>query len=256
MTMIPPQSAAARRARNTPSATVVSRRTRSGGFAAVLGGSGIVSAAYVLGVRTAAGRAGDVAAVRTAEHASWTVRDGAHALLVYASVPAALATTAVIVLWCLRAGRRHDAIRTVVLVAGAEALTELVKLVLPRPGGENTLPSGHVTLVAAVAVAAVLAAAPQHRHLVGWFGSATVALVAVATWVTGWHRPSDVAAALGVVAVCWGLGTLYTASRHHGRARTRQEVPRRRPRTAPSPDRDQIDVRGGVKATSPRAGSP
>jgi hypothetical protein len=58
--------------------------------------------------------------------------------------------------------------------------------------------------VAAVALVVVLAIQPARRRLAGGVGAAVVLLAAVGTFVIGWHRPSDVVAALGVVAVSWG----------------------------------------------------
>lgn len=104
--------------------------------------------------------------------------------------------------------RRVDLlVRGAVLVAGANATTQLLKhAVIDRPGyvgfGPNALPSGHVTLVASVVVAAAIALPLALRPLVVSAGIAWTAAVAIGTIVAGWHRPSDLVAAL-LVCVGW-----------------------------------------------------
>lgn len=89
-------------------------------------------------------------------------------------------------------------------VVGSELCTQLLKAVLPRPGaaGPNTLPSGHVTIVAAFVLASVAVA--RRRRGVAALGALVVAGVAAGTLMIGWHRPAGTVAALGVVTVCWG----------------------------------------------------
>jgi membrane-associated phospholipid phosphatase len=183
-----------------------SRRRRA--WWAVAGGTVVLVVAYLVGVVTAAGRHGDGHVARLAERAGREVRAPVHALLEWAAIPVGVVVTAVVVVAALRAGRRPDAVRAAALVVGAEVLTQVVKALLPRPGGMNTLPSGHVTFVAAVAVVVAMAAPAARRRLVAVTGAVVVLLAALGTWVIGWHRPSDVVAAVGVVAVCWGAAEL------------------------------------------------
>lgn len=103
-------------------------------------------------------------------------------------------------------------IRGAVLVAGANATTQLLKrVVIDRPDyvaqygpsvgyGPNALPSGHVTLVASVVIAAVIVLPRAAGPLVALVGGVWIALVGSATVITGWHRPSDIVAALAVCA--------------------------------------------------------
>ncbi|GAB2923339.1 hypothetical protein GCM10027047_20600 [Rhodococcus aerolatus] len=118
-----------------------------------------------------------------------------------AEVAGVLAVLAVVVL--RRGVPRAGSVAAGVLL-GADLTTQLLKATLARPdlglGTSGSLPSGHVTFVAALAVAGVLVAAPRWRVVVGALGAVAVALTAVAVLVQQWHRPSDVVAALLVVA--------------------------------------------------------
>lgn len=102
------------------------------------------------------------------------------------------------------------AVAAVVLVAGANVTTQLLKKVLlERPalglGDVNSLPSGHTTVAATLAVALVLVLPPAARTTAAVLGAAYTAATGVSTLVAGWHRPSDVAAALLVVAAWTGV---------------------------------------------------
>ena len=107
--------------------------------------------------------------------------------------------------WALAAG-------AVVLVGGAIATTEVIKhQVLSRPdfgyGVSNSLPSGHTTVVASLALAALLVVPARGRWLVGLAAAVGIATTGVGTVVAGWHRPSDVVAALAVT-LGWGAVVL------------------------------------------------
>jgi membrane-associated phospholipid phosphatase len=100
------------------------------------------------------------------------------------------------------------AIGAVLLVAGANVTTQVVKQMLVRPdlgvdparaAVGNTLPSGHTTVAASVAVALVLVLPARLRGVAGLLGAMATAGVAVGTLSAGWHRPSDAVAALLVV---------------------------------------------------------
>jgi membrane-associated phospholipid phosphatase len=112
--------------------------------------------------------------------------------------------------------RRWDLlVRGVVLVAGANATTQVLKhSVIERPGyagfGPNALPSGHVTLVTSLVFVAFIVASAQWRPLIAVVGCGWIAAIAVATVVSGWHRPSDTVAAL---LVCVGWAALVSAVR-------------------------------------------
>jgi membrane-associated phospholipid phosphatase len=105
--------------------------------------------------------------------------------------------------------RRLDlAIGVVVLVAGANLTTQLLKTHLTRPNldgfpAPNSFPSGHTTAAASVAFALVLALPHALRGMVALIGAAYVAVIAVATVWAEWHRPSDTVAGL-LVVLAWG----------------------------------------------------
>jgi membrane-associated phospholipid phosphatase len=129
------------------------------------------------------------------------------------------------------ARRRADLlVRGVVLVAGANATTQILKrVVIERPDygigfGPNASPSGHTTLVASVAIAAVLVMPSAVRPVLVFVGAAWSVAVAASTVVSGWHRPSDTVAAL---LVCAGWAALVAAVRTDGSG---MSLRRRRPR--------------------------
>ncbi|MBX3091287.1 MAG: phosphatase PAP2 family protein [Cryobacterium sp.] len=105
--------------------------------------------------------------------------------------------------------RRNFGVLVVGIVAAALAngVTQLVKnFILVRPSlgvpgfSENSLPSGHTTLAASAALVVFLVSGPRIRPLVGVVGAIFTAAVGVSTLANQWHRPSDVVAALLVVA--------------------------------------------------------
>jgi membrane-associated phospholipid phosphatase len=113
------------------------------------------------------------------------------------------------------------------LIAGANLTTQLLKYELVRPdfgidpdraAVGNSLPSGHTTVAASVAVALVLVLPARLRAPAGVLGAVAVAAVGVATLSAGWHRPSDAVAALLVVGAWACLAGLFTvtAQRRHG----------------------------------------
>lgn len=97
-----------------------------------------------------------------------------------------------------------------VVILGSNLTTQVVKdEVFHRPGlvGEwnhdiNTLPSGHVTVMAA-AWAALLFVAPRGwRPVAALAGAAATCAMGLATLGDRWHRPSDVVAAV-LVVLAW-----------------------------------------------------
>ncbi len=108
--------------------------------------------------------------------------------------------------------------------AAANVCTQLLKyLFLGRPqhgvadGLANSLPSGHATVAASAALVVFLVAAPRLRPLVAMLGAIFTIVAGAATLVDQWHRPSDVVAALLVVAF-WGCAAGFVLAR--SRART------------------------------------
>ena len=110
-----------------------------------------------------------------------------------------------------------DAARAVLIVAGANLTTQVLKSLIERPDVDsmvhlsNSLPSGHTTVAASVAAVALLVAPRPARPLVAILGGTYTAATAVATMSLGWHRPSDVIAGIAVVTA-WTLLLLVPSS--------------------------------------------
>jgi membrane-associated phospholipid phosphatase len=135
---------------------------------------------------------------------------------VLSAVTVALLVVATIVIGfiALIRGRVVLAVVATLLVVGANLTTQLLKAVTDRPdygvdlaraAAGNSLPSGHTTLAASVAVALVLVLPARLRGAAGLLGAGYAALAGVATLSAGWHRPSDAVAALLVVGA-WAAG--------------------------------------------------
>ena len=114
----------------------------------------------------------------------------------------------------------------VLLIVGANLSTQVAKAIVARPqlgvdvqraAAGNSLPSGHTTIAASVAVALILVLPPRLRAVAAMAGAVLTTLAGVATLSAGWHRPSDAVAALLVVgawACVAGLFTVTAQSRH------------------------------------------
>lgn len=97
-----------------------------------------------------------------------------------------------------------------VVILGANLTTQVIKDgVFYRVGlvGEwnqdvNTLPSGHVTVVAAAWAALLLVTPRSWRPATALAGAVTTCAMGLATLADRWHRPSDVVAAV-LVVVAW-----------------------------------------------------
>ncbi|PZF94929.1 phosphatase PAP2 family protein [Micromonospora deserti] len=133
------------------------------------------------------------------------------------SVVSLLAATAVIGFIALMRGRIALAVTATLLIVGANVTTQLLKYGLTRPDfgidmerayAGNSLPSGHATVAASVAVALVLVLPRTVRALGAFVGAGYAATAGVATMSAGWHRPSDAAAAFLVVGVWAALAGL------------------------------------------------
>jgi membrane-associated phospholipid phosphatase len=116
--------------------------------------------------------------------------------------------TAVLAFIALIRRRRGLALMVLLLIAGANLTTQLLKDAITRPylgvdieraAAGNSLPSGHTTVAASVAVALVLVLPPRTRVVGAFIATGYAALAGVATLSAGWHRPSDAMAALLVV---------------------------------------------------------
>ncbi|MCX4471293.1 phosphatidylglycerophosphatase B [Micromonospora sp. MW-13] len=128
-----------------------------------------------------------------------------------------LVATAVIGFIALIRRRVALAITATLLIAGANATTQLLKYVLDRPEygidperavAGNSLPSGHTAVAASVALALILVLPRTVRVLGAFVGAGYAAVAGVATLSAGWHRPSDAVAAFLVVGVWAALAGL------------------------------------------------
>jgi membrane-associated phospholipid phosphatase len=126
-------------------------------------------------------------------------------IVVAAVATAGLAGVALVV------GRPLLAAGVVVVIVGANVTTQILKeVVLDRPdlvgsgayAYGNSYPSGHVTLAASLALAALLVAPRRLRSLVALGGAASVSVVGISTLTAGWHRLADALGAI-LVALAW-----------------------------------------------------
>ncbi|MGH1564380.1 phosphatase PAP2 family protein [Mumia sp. DW29H23] len=142
-------------------------------------------------------------------------------VLGYLSIGTMAAAILVLVAMAVLRQRYAAAIGAVVVVAGANITTQVLKhAVLERPDHGygwhvNSLPSGHTTAAISLVVAALLVAPVAVRGLVVLAGSCAVVLTGVSTVVAGWHRPSDVVAALAV-GLFWGAAVVLVLALRRG----------------------------------------
>ncbi|MBO0812885.1 MAG: phosphatase PAP2 family protein [Microlunatus sp.] len=157
---------------------------------------------------TALGQRLDEQALRVLTGSSSVVNDRLIRLLEQVNTGSVAVALAIMIGIALVRGRFRVALAAVVLVAGANVTTQLLKhdlLVRPNLGNgglDNTLPSGHTTVVFSLVLAAVLVAPRALRAVVAFGGAAVGALTGLATVIAGWHRPSDVVAGL-LVTLAW-----------------------------------------------------
>jgi membrane-associated phospholipid phosphatase len=164
----------------------------------------------------------------------------AAALVNLGDLASLLALLAVACFIGLRFGRRREVIAAIVVVAGANLTTQLLKtaleharhraiehgIELPWP---NSFPSGHTTAAASIAVALLFVVPATHRLAAAVAGVALTAAVAFSVIVLSWHYPSDVLGGLLVVGA-WGFAALAWLRARGGRDRAPSTREGRRPR--------------------------
>lgn len=111
------------------------------------------------------------------------------------------------------------------LVAGCSAaLTSGLKAVVVRPDfddagsmAHNSFPSGHAGVAAGLLLGLLLAVPPRARWWIAAPGAAGVSVVGAATMAAGWHRLSDVLAAvlLACAVCCTAAAVLPETGRSH-----------------------------------------
>ena len=140
-------------------------------------------------------------------------------LLGRVSIGAVLAVSVVCVVLAILRGRVRLAVAALVVIAGANITTQLLKeVVLERSQldviAPNSLPSGHTTVVVG-AVGAMLLVSPRAvRPLVVVAGAFAMMLTGASTVVAGWHRPADIVAALAVCLAWTAAGAIMASGSH------------------------------------------
>ena len=172
----------------------------------VVAGSVVVFMAnYLFFVRTTLGQELDDAALVGGEQRPQGVVSEAWELLDVISVVSLAAACIAIGMVALLRRRFALAVAVLAAIGVANVVTQLLKrVVLDRPdligtGDLNSLPSGHATVAATVAVGVVAVSAPRWRSVVALVAWLFPVAVGVAVVIAGWHRPSDSIAAFCVV---------------------------------------------------------
>ena len=108
--------------------------------------------------------------------------------------------------------RPRRALAVVVLLVGANAISQALKVMLQHDRGHDFLgaaqlpaasfPSGHATASMALAFAAVLVAPPAMRAFVALGGAIFALGVSESIMLLAWHYPSDVAGGFLVATAC------------------------------------------------------
>jgi PAP2 superfamily len=184
----------------------------------------LVVAMYVVFVRTRFGQRIDHAALAGRASLPSESVDGADDLLRTVDLASVAILGGGVILVAVMRARFLLATAAAAVIGGANITTQALKALLPRPellSGQpdidvgNTFPSGHATVAASIAVAALLVAPRRFRGAVAVVGVLYAAAVGVATLTAGWHRPSDAIAAVGVV-VGWGALAAWVIVVRHG----------------------------------------
>lgn len=132
-------------------------------------------------------------------------------------LPEMLAMLAIACAVGLMRGQRRRVAAALVVVAGSNLTTQVLKVLFSHPrirailGADQLVwdgfPSGHVTAAMSIAVAFAFVVPPRLRPLVAILGAWLVAGVSWAVLALDVHYPSDVLGAVFVVAA-WGFGVL------------------------------------------------
>ncbi|CAM3963309.1 phosphatase PAP2 family protein [Nocardiopsis rhodophaea] len=201
--------------------------------AAAVGSAAAFAVAYALLVRTGAGQRledgilgeayGRLADPLRGGVAQWSaLLSGLHWLTAPVILVAGLAMVAVVGLAQRQVRRTVVALAMVLAAAGASFL--LKAELLSRPpldpgsvwgGGDNSFPSGHVTLAVVLVLGLLVVAPARLRPVVAGVGALWSGAVAMTVVAQGWHRPSDVIGStlLAFTAFCVAMAVLSPARR-------------------------------------------
>ncbi|WP_152192953.1 phosphatase PAP2 family protein [Georgenia satyanarayanai] len=182
---------------------------RDAALTAVLAAVGVVAMWWVF-VVTSMGQRVESTALEGSRIGRRRLSEGSQTVLDVVSVPFLVVVIVAGVAVAVAQRQWRVALAVPLLVGGANVTTQLLKYqVLPRPdlgvseAVANSLPSGHTTVAGTVAAVAVLVAPPRWRWAATLAGWAYAGGTGLATMVNGWHRASDVAAAM-LVVLLWG----------------------------------------------------
>lgn len=197
--------------------------------------AGAVAAMSRVAVGTASGQRADQLTLSGAQSHQGLTSEVAQIAVGSISTPVVAAVLVLSVLLVLLRCRPRALMPLGVLVVGANLTTQVIKhLVLTRdvlgPGIEvtpNSFPSGHTTVAAAAAITLALASGPG-RPVLAPLGAVWTAASGIGTLVLGWHRPSDVAGAILVVAAWTFLVLAIDGARTRRRAARAGRVPAQR----------------------------
>ncbi len=191
---------------------------------AALGVAVAFTLVYLLAVRTRVGQVLDERAFDGARLGQRSLAPVTLSLL--DSLPIIAVVIAFLVAVIVTAVRRNWSSFLIAMVAAglANLATQVLKdVVLHRPDfgvhgyAFNSFPSGHTTLAASAALVFFLAVSPNLRPMAAAMGALFTIVTGVSTLANQWHRPSDVIAALLVVAFfgCLAGAVLTGLQPHH-----------------------------------------
>lgn len=196
-------------AMNHPTASVRPRRSRA--ILAVLLGLVSLWAIVAGSVFSARGQRADNEAMDAVYARSEVVTD-LLSYLGYLSIGSAVVALLVLVGLSFASGGQRTALGVVAFVAGANVTTQVLKALIDRPQHfdalENSLPSGHTTLVLSLVLAALVVVPRALRYPGVLIATFLATATGASTVVAGWHRPSDVFAALAICLLWTGLVSL------------------------------------------------
>lgn len=181
----------------------------------------VLAAMYFVFVRTFVGQVVDERGRIGAGRIGLAVAPNAAAVLQVVPAVCAVLLIAVAIVGLMRR-RILVTVVAVAVVVAANVTTQLLKhVILVRPNlaattlVPNSFPSGHVTLAASIALAALLVAPPRWRRAVAVVGGGLVVLIGMLLLAAQWHRPSDVVAGILVVAFWGGVAGAAAGSLSH-----------------------------------------
>ncbi len=135
------------------------------------------------------------------------------------SIPSVAVTLLVLALIALWAHGVRPALTVVVFSAAAIVASQMLKQeLLVRPelfelDAQNTFPSGHMTVFAALAAAAIWAVPRALKPCIALLGAIVLSVVAWQLLEFGWHRPSDLVGALSLGVLSFSVAALFRTRR-------------------------------------------